>query len=273
MKLWTYLLVAVTLVLGLFGGYHFLRSHPGGERSSVLSAIAWQRMASPGPLSRAHSFLEHNCAACHTSVKGPEASKCIVCHANNESLLQREPTAFHADVSSCRECHLEHQGIDRRPTEMNHLSLAEIGFRQLKADRRPDSEDQVVRKQLLDWISQHHPADHISSGHSRMTPQEAVLNCATCHATKDRHLGLFGQDCAQCHTTAKWTIPEFRHPSPDSVDCNQCHQAPPSHYMMHFQMISAKVAKQPSAQVNQCYKCHQSTTWNDIKGVGYYKHH
>ena len=26
-------------------------------------------------------------------------------------------------------------------------------------------------------------------------------------------------------------------------------------------------------QVNQCYRCHQTDAWNDIKGIGFYKHH
>jgi hypothetical protein len=106
-----------------------------------------------------------------------------------------------------------------------------------------------------------------------IAPLEATLNCAACHATKDRHFGLFGRDCAQCHATVLWTIREFRHPSPQSTDCAQCHQALPSHYMGHFHMISRKVAGKHHAQVNQCYLCHQTTAWNDIKGVGWYKHH
>ena len=273
MKLWPYLLAAATLVGVAFGAVYVLGSHAGGERAGVSSGTAWQRMASPGALSQAHSFLEHDCAACHTPTKGPEAGKCIACHANNESLLQRQPTAFHANVGSCRECHREHQGIDSRPAAMDHVALAEIGFRQVKADSRASSEGKLGRKQLLDWIDQHQPAGHQSPGHSSFTPQEALLNCAACHATKDRHVGLFGQDCASCHTTAKWTVPEFRHPPPTSTDCAQCHQAPPSHYMMHFKMISARVACQPNAKVNQCYLCHQTTSWNDIKKVGWYKHH
>ena len=273
MKLWRILLIASALLLALFGADYLLGSHSGGERSGVLSKTAWQRMSSPGSLSQVHKFLEHNCAACHTPVKGVEASNCIVCHANNESLLQRQPTAFHASVSSCRECHPEHRGTVQRPAEMDHLALARIGFRELKADLSPNGEDKLVRKDLLDWIGQHQPTSRRSEGHSSLTPQEAVLNCAICHSTKDRHFGLFGQDCVQCHGTTKWTIPEFRHPSPKSTDCVQCHQAPPSHYMMHFQMVSAKVARQPTAKVNQCYQCHQTTAWNDIKGVGYYKHH
>jgi hypothetical protein len=43
--------------------------------------------------------------------------------------------------------------------------------------------------------------------------------------------------------------------------------------MGHFHMVSAKVARRPHARVNQCHLCHQTTSWNDIKGVGWYKHH
>ena len=273
MKFWTYIFAGIALVVAGFGAVYLLGNHPGGQRTDVFSAVTWQRMASPGPLAQAHTFLEHNCAACHTAVKGVEASNCIACHANNESLLQRQPTAFHANVSSCRECHSEHRGIDKRPTDMDHRALAEIGLRQLKADHSPDGENERARKDLLDWIGKHQPAGHGSNGHSSLTPQEAVLNCASCHSSKDRHFKLFGNDCAQCHTTTKWTIPEFRHPSQKSMDCVQCHQAPPSHYMMHFQMVSAKVAGKPKATVSQCYQCHQTTAWNDIKGAGFYKHH
>ena len=51
---------------------------------------------------------------------------------------------------------------------------------------------------------------------------------------------------------------------------------------MHFEMISKKVAGQEDAQVagcggpaqvSQCYRCHQTTWWDDIRGVGHYKHH
>ncbi len=106
-----------------------------------------------------------------------------------------------------------------------------------------------------------------------LSTSEMMLDCASCHQNDDRHFELFGNDCASCHATTAWTLPEFRHPSSASMDCAQCHQAPPSHYMGHFNMISKKVAGQPHATVEQCYKCHQTTSWPDIKGVGWYKHH
>ena len=104
-------------------------------------------------------------------------------------------------------------------------------------------------------------------------PKEALLSCPACHSNDDRHFGLFGKDCVQCHSTRQWTLPEFIHPSNQSLDCNQCHEAPPSHYMQHFKMISAQVAGELNAKVEECYACHQSTSWNDIKRAGWYKHH
>jgi hypothetical protein len=260
----------VAVVLGVVGAAVvlaiLLRS------TSLGRAVTWQRQASPGRLSANHAFLENNCAACHIYVTGGEAANCIVCHANDQSLLQRQPTAFHADVGSCRDCHPEHQGGKRPPTTMDHAVLARIGLRQLGGDGA-DSEG-LLRKQMVAWVKRHESGGETSVPHARISPLEATLNCATCHANKDHHYGLFGQDCAQCHATTQWTIPEFRHPSPRSTDCAQCHQAPPCHYMTeHFSKFCAAVPGQPQARVSQCFLCHQTTAWNDIKGVGWCKVH
>jgi hypothetical protein len=262
--------VWIALILGVALLIHVA----GGNFSHWKRAETWQRLASPGALSAAHASLEGTCIACHTSVTGVDAVKCIACHANNTSLLQRQPTAFHADITNCRECHVEHQGVNQRPTNMVQTALARIGLQQLadaeKASREPGS---GIHVQLLHWIEEQGKAEHGSAGVPSLTPEEAVLRCATCHANEDRHFRLFGEDCALCHGTAWWTIAEFRHPSARSLDCAQCHQAPPSHYMEHFRMVSQRVAGKPHAQVNQCYLCHQTTAWNDIKEVGWYKHH
>ena len=228
----------------------------------------WQQQASPGRLSTSHAALESNCFACHTPIKGAEAGKCIACHANNSALLQRQPTAFHSTIGTCTHCHIEHQGPSVRPVSMDHLALADSGLETVRRNMENPS-----NRRLLAWVRQHESEEPADSTHPRVTSREAALDCAACHSTKDRHQKLFGEDCALCHATASWAIAEFRHPSPRSVDCVQCHQAPPSHYMMHFQMVSQKVARVPSARVDQCFRCHQTTSWNDIKGVGWYKHH
>ena len=267
----SFLLAAIALTLPVIAFFAFSshyahhREQPAGE---ILSLAFWQHMVSPGELSQAHASLENNCASCHTPVKGVEAKSCIVCHADNKSLLQRQPTAFHAEIGACASCHLEHQGRVPRTTQMDHLTLARIGFKQLKG--QPSQAGLDVAK-IKHWLEESSAVPQPTLAH--LQPEEALLNCATCHLTKDRHRGLFGNDCAQCHGTTKWTIPEFRHPSAASQSCAQCHQAPPSHYMMHFQMISMGVAHVKDAEVTQCFLCHQTTSWNDIKGIGFYKHH
>ena len=236
------------------------------ERGSG-SVIGWQAVASPGPLSAKHQFLAANCEACHTPHQGIVADKCIACHASNQTLLSKQSTAFHANVGDCRGCHIEHQSVriggmkesvGQRPILMDHTILVALG---IKAHPLPSG---ITTASL-------------PVAHPRITPEETLLDCNACHANQDPHRTLFGTDCASCHAASiaqgGWTIPEFRHPSSLSTDCNQCHQAPPSHYMMHFEMVSMKVAGVEHADVSQCFLCHQTNAWNDIKGVGWYKHH
>ena len=225
---------------------------------SGSNRAVWQSQALPGKLSAAHAFLATDCAGCHTTLQGVDEAKCIGCHAGNESLLQRQPTAFHASISKCAVCHIEHQGTDANLRVMNHEALARIG-----ANLIPEGTS-IPNQTSVPLLPENHPL---------VSPLEARLDCASCHATKDKHFGLFGQNCASCHATTQWTIPAFQHPSPRSTDCAQCHQAPPSHYMMHFEMVDKNVTRQENAQVQQCYVCHQTTAWNDIKGVGFYKMH
>jgi hypothetical protein len=233
--------------------------------------VGWQSQARPGRLSAAHAHLESDCAACHTAVKGVEDAACVGCHADNRALLQRQPTAFHADIGNCAKCHAEHQGVNARLRVMDHGQLARIGFARLEKVA-PDDEQRRAVVELRRRMRLHEDAAS-APGRPNVTPAEMTLDCASCHGTKDRHQGLFGRDCASCHATTQWAIAEFDHPSPRSQDCAQCHQAPPSHYMMHFEMVSKRVAGVRDAQVSQCYLCHQTTSWNDIKGVGWYKHH
>ena len=218
--------------------------------------IPLQSQVTPGKLSAAHGHLSTNCAACHTATKGVDDAKCILCHADNKALLQRQPTAFHGMIGNCASCHIEHQGTDANLKTMDHEALAKIGAK-------------IIGKNFLN-----NPDDrHLPDSHPNVSANVSMLNCATCHSTKDKHQGLMGPNCASCHAATQWTIAEFQHPSVNSINCFQCHKAPPSHSMMHFEMVSKTKAGQREATVTQCFACHQTTSWNDIKGLGYYKHH
>lgn len=264
--------ISIILVMALFGLLLFLP-----QTARLRSAAFWKQQTNPGALSASHAFLQENCAGCHTAFSGVKASNCVACHANHTALLQKQPSAFHAHITTCTECHIEHQGAERRPTEMDHLALARLGIRELREDSA-DGERNEAQTRIQTWIGRSTVRDENVS----ISAAEAVLDCASCHSNQDKHRTFFSSDCAQCHGTAQWSIAEFQHPSPRSASCSQCHQAPPSHYMMHFEMVDKKVAAKANGpgnpccedvRVNQCYRCHQTNAWNDIKGVGWYKHH
>lgn len=243
-------------------------------RAGVWSDGAWLSMASPGPLSEAHAFLTANCFACHAPIGASDAGNCIACHADNETLLQRQPTTFHAAVDRCVDCHVEHRGRGRRPTEMQHEALTATALRLLDAaDDGTHAGIEELRRHVMQTSAERPVGLVGSSGPSVVTPEEGLLRCASCHGNQDRHVGYFGGRCEECHSTASWTIVGFQHPSPRSRECEQCHRAAPSHYMEHFSMVSMRVARRTEARVEQCYLCHQTTSWNDIVGVGRYKHH
>lgn len=232
----------------------------------------WESTVSPGNLSSAHSFLETDCLGCHTPISGVKRDNCVACHANDVHIIQRQPTAFHADVAECVSCHKEHKGKLASISEMNHEGLVDTGFLMLPNNAVKFDEGSERLNLLKSMLSNGRKVDPMFV-HQDVSPKEALLNCSQCHGNDDRHFGLFGVDCVQCHSTTQWSLPEFIHPSNRSMDCNQCHEAPPSHYMQHFKMISAKVAGEPKAKVEECFVCHQNTSWNDIKRTGLYKHH
>ena len=208
------------------------------------SSTLLQPLVGPGPLSSSHAFLNAQCSACHEANVGVTATKCTVCHANAESLLSRQPTAFHENIQECGACHAEHLLQSIRPLIMDHVALANIGAKKLGLSPVTDSKSTLAK-----------------------------LDCSRCHDRQDPHQNRFGSECAQCHGLETWSIPRYQHPSSGSVECVQCHKPPPSHLMMHFSMVSRMIAKKPNATVEQCSECHKTTSWNDIVGVGFYKHH
>jgi len=230
--------------------------------SGSASISGWASFFQPGLLSAKHAFLVDQCEACHTPIRGVKASTCITCHSTAAADLGKQPTAFHANIQDCRGCHIEHQG-GTRLIKMDHGALLKIGSH-IAVD--PGAHPSVPRQMMTDIAN-------FLGVQGSQTNEKNGLVCASCHSNRDPHRELFGRDCANCHDTPAWRIEGFLHPSPTSRDCAQCHQGPPSHYMMHFEMVSKMVARQEHAQVNQCFLCHQTNSWNDIRGTGWYKHH
>lgn len=258
--------ITILLIASVAVASHFFHS------PDSFPNIDWESTVSPGDLSAGHAFLEDDCEGCHTPITGVTRENCVMCHANDTHIIQRQPTEFHVDVAQCATCHQEHKGKLASISQMDHEALADIGLLMLPDPSVPFDEGEAAQAFLTQLLSDNKMPDPLFV-HPDASSKESLLNCASCHQNDDRHFGLFGGDCVQCHSTTQWSLPEFSHPSNQSKDCNQCHEAPPSHYMQHFKMISATVAGEHKAKVEECYACHQSTSWNDIKRAGWYKHH
>ncbi len=234
-------------------------------RSGTPALPIWASIANPGPLSAAHAFIGTECESCHTPSQGIKAASCITCHAPDAAILAKQSTAFHATVQDCSGCHIEHQGVEARPIRIDHSVLTKVGVRAAHAGAipgQPASDGLTAVRHFLAGVTDAGPAT-----------AAATLDCASCHSFRDKHQALFGAQCADCHLTETWKISGYLHPSPQSQDCNQCHKAPPSHYMMHFAMMDQGITGQKTAKVEQCFMCHLTDSFNDIKGVGWLKMH
>lgn len=265
------LITIITLALIFVSVDHFLYS-PGHSEGFNISGVFWEKTVSPGKLSQAHAFLENDCMACHNPIKGVQRQNCVVCHASDADILKRQPTSFHADISTCLGCHSEHIGRSGAITKMDHAYLSDVGMKMLSKHQGTDDEKFITHSYIMEFVKKDKKRDSIFV-HPEVSNKESLLSCSSCHSNDDRHFQLFGKNCVQCHRTDMWNVAEFRHPSQKSRDCVQCHQAPPSHYKMHFNMMSQKIPNRFDAKVQECFKCHQTTHWTDIKNVGKFKHH
>jgi hypothetical protein len=214
------------------------------QRQQVKAQSTWAGLVNPGPLSAAHQMLEGKCASCHTPVKGVESKNCLTCHAGND-FADQQSARFHAIATECSSCHIEHDG-GKSIVKMDHDLLTKHRLWASRAGRNP--------------------------AHPQSSDPLKALNCASCHSNRDPHGGLFGSTCSTCHSTERWTVGDFRHPVPTNRECSQCHKPPPSHLMEHFEMVSQAHA-QKRARVDQCYACHMTDSWNNIRGKGMYDHH
>lgn len=170
--------------------------------------------------------------------------------------------AAHADFTrDCQACHVPFQRVADRKCLSCHA--------QALLSRR----DTAFHAEATRCMTCHVEHQGRTARISRM--EHAVLNpaagCGTCHI--DRHQTFFGDRCETCHGVETWQVTGFRHPSPRSRLCAECHQPPPSHGMMHFQMVDQMITQQWDATVEQCWRCHTTDYWNNIVGVGSYKHH
>ena len=176
--------------------------------------VTFDHNATRLPLTGKHRNLE--CQACHVAdtFAGLDPA-CVSCHAKDDVHNGQLGT-------QCEGCHVA-DGWDR------------VTF------------DHARTRFPLDGAHVEVPCTQChTDGRFAGTPTD----CVACHQAPADHVGVFGDDCASCHTTAKWTpatLPDHTFPLDHGgqgvVACSVCHD-------------------QGTYTSYTCYNCHEHTPTN-----------
>lgn len=218
------------------------------------------QQAAPGPLSKAHSFLEGaaNCAKCHEQGKKIVADRCLACHPKVASRIAAKRGVHREVTGDCEACHVEHQGldVDIRPLDpLNFDHRAETGF-------PLEGKHAALAKSC--------PACHKTRSY-----MNNVRSCGACHT--DYHRGGMTESCESCHTPQGWNIAsrafhksglfplQGRHLT---VPCASCHLdgvikgTPTRCYDCHW--IRRQDDPYRTRLGNECEECHRPTSWTAV---------
>lgn len=191
-----------------------------------------------------YAGTEMACAACHDP--GDYAAvadlKCQHCHAGHDPAYMQEHVTNYG--AACQDCH---DGVDRM-SGFDHAQVfpldgqhAEIGCAACHANR-------------------------VFAGTPRL--------CVDCHPEPQAHAGLFGLECAACHTTSAWspaTMLEHSFPLEHGLErgqpptaCATCHPATYNEYTCYgcHEHQPAETSRKHSeegisaAELPACVECH-----------------
>lgn len=201
------------------------------------------------------------CQSCHTDHKGRTAEITLLAldsfdhlRLTNFSLAHHE-TDYDGTALTCQKCHTEglsqasaiecvscHETAD--PTFLGeHTQL--FGSDCLGCHDGRDTMADFDHAQVFPLEGAHTPLA-CQDCHANQTFMEPARACAACHAEPAVHAGLFGQDCARCHTAVAWTPAQLtqhtfplNHGADSDLACETCHTQTYTEYT--------------------CYNCHEHT--------------
>ncbi|MCC6567913.1 MAG: cytochrome c3 family protein [Anaerolineales bacterium] len=192
------------------------------------------------PLAGGHANI--SCYDCHANARTitdlqSASQDCATCHAADDVHAGK----FGADCASC------HTPSDWKDATFDH---SRSDFPLTGAHQQVECEKCHVNDQFAG------------------TPN----TCAACHADPVFHLGLFGTDCAACHTTTAWSPATFNEPHTfplnhgdgGTVSCATCHPSAFTTYTCygcheHTEIeIHSKHIEEGVSDFQNCAECHST---------------
>jgi hypothetical protein len=170
------LFAGLAIAIWRTGGLGF---NPGPLSAKSLPGTALQGFTS-------HAGFEAHCEECHRPTQTQMAALCMRCHQTVLSQVASK-TGVHGrltNLGQCAACHPEHQGRGFDPTAfaLARFDHTTAGF-------------PLLGKHALAQCAACH-----SDNRYNPTPR----TCADCHAQPKEHAGMFGVDCATCHSSDAW---------------------------------------------------------------------
>jgi len=181
------------------------------------------------------------CTTCHTGQQPADfdQTQCVACHQKGDAVFMADHTAqFGLNCQSC------HDGTGSM-TNFDHNLVWPLDGQHTALECTRCHVDQVYKG----------------------TPRE----CVACHAEPPIHAGLFGTECAACHTTEAWLPARLRqhnfpldHGEQGQLDCAVCHTTTYAEYTCtncHEHDPNATRAEHDEVDFSQtdffaCAECH-----------------
>ncbi len=250
----------------------------------VFCSLKAAAQLSPGDLAKPHADLEgvFNCTKCHDLGNKVTNDKCLSCHKEIKTRLDRG-NGFHASREAkgkdCTACHSDHHG---RNFQMVH-------FDQKKFNHTLTGYELKGAHAAADCRKCHKPDYIDDAGLKKRSDTFLGLTqeCKTCH--KDAHQGTLSNDCARCHTTDAFApARNFDHNKTDfallgqhkTVGCAECHKKEPRNgaVFQKFAGVSFKNCNSchtdphNSNLGNNCKTCHVETSFTALSGLSRFNH-
>ncbi len=239
---------------------------------------------SPGDLSQAHAKLEgmSNCTQCHELGDKVTDRKCLECHKDVQSLINKK-RGFHADPvvkkQNCIECHSEHHG-----RKFDMVRFDEKSFNHDRTGYNLEGKHEII-----DCKKCHMP-DNIQNIELKKRAKTFMgldQACLTCH--DDYHQKTLDNDCKKCHDFKAFKpASKFNHDKSDfkltgkhtDVKCLECHKKTTKNGkdFQEFTGIAFTDCKSchDDPHTNQlpgdCKSCHTDSGFENFNGQSKFNH-